>query len=234
MVNVKNKIIFSFLCLIFYTALSLSFYLIPFNSEVLGMIAIFCTTVFSVFFILPAFLYSPIYSIVIGILYYIFFRLFEIIKVFTTLDSTSVTLIYMIFQSIFGIIINIAGIIFINIAGIILTCLTIYLIKNYIKNKGIDFNISMALITALIIAFIRFVINGLTFSSFFFSFIKNNITINNDIIIQQIVTYVVSVVGTFMAVMISYFIYMKIKDKPFFVNTNNLSNENNENTSSFM
>ncbi|PCG21154.1 NADH:ubiquinone oxidoreductase, partial [Brachyspira sp. G79] len=88
MVNVKNKIIFSFLCLIFYTALSLSFYLIPFNSEVLSLIAIFCTTIFSVFFILPAFLYSPIYSIVIGILYYIFFRLFEIIRVFTTLDST--------------------------------------------------------------------------------------------------------------------------------------------------
>ncbi|PPS22762.1 hypothetical protein DJ52_02955, partial [Brachyspira murdochii] len=116
MVNVKNKIIFSFVCLIFYTALSLSFYLIPFDSKVLGIIAIFCTTIFSVFFILPAFLYSPIYSIVIGILYYIFFRLFEIIRVFTTLDSTPVTLIYMIFQSIFGIIIN--------IAGIILTCLT--------------------------------------------------------------------------------------------------------------
>ena len=221
MINVKNRIIFSFVCLIFYTALSLSFYLIPFDSKVLGIIAIFCTTIFSVFFILPAFLYSPIYSIVIGILYYMFFRLFEIIRVFTTLDSTPVTLIYMIFQSIFGIIIN--------IAGIILSCLTIYFIKNYIKNKGIDFNISMALITALIIAFIRFVINGLNFSSFFFSFIKNNITINNDIIIQQIVTYVVSVVCTFIAVMISYFIYIKIKDKAFFANTNNLNNDvNNE------
>ena len=219
MINVKNRIIFSFVCLIFYTALSLSFYLIPFDSKVLGIIAIFCTTIFSVFFILPAFLYSPIYSIVIGILYYMFFRLFEIIRVFTILDSTPVTLIYMIFQSIFGIIIN--------IAGIILSCLTIYFIKNYIKNKGIDFNISMALITALIIAFIRFVINGLTFSSFFFSFIKNNITINNDIIIQQIVTYIVSVVGTFIAVMISYFIYMNVKDKPFFAN--NLNNDvNNE------
>ena len=219
MINVKNRIIFSFVCLIFYTALSLSFYLIPFDSKVLGIIAIFCTTIFSVFFILPAFLYSPIYSIVIGILYYMFFRLFEIIRVFTILDSTPVTLIYMIFQSIFGIIIN--------IAGIILSCLTIYFIKNYIKNKGIDFNISMALITALIIAFIRFVINGLNFSSFFFSFIKNNITINNDIIIQQIVTYIVSVVGTFIAVMISYFIYMNVKDKPFFAN--NLNNDvNNE------
>ncbi|MDA1470481.1 NADH:ubiquinone oxidoreductase [Brachyspira hyodysenteriae] len=173
----------------------------------MSIIAIFCTTIFSVFFILPAFLYSPIYSIVIGILYYIFFRLFEIIKVFTTLDSTSVTLIYMIFQSVFGIIIN--------ISGIILTCLTIYFIKNYIKNKGIDFNISMALITALIIAFIRFVINGLTFSSFFLALLKNNITINNDIIIQQIISYVISVVCTFMAVIISYFIYMKVKDKTF-------------------
>ncbi|WP_300752825.1 NADH:ubiquinone oxidoreductase [uncultured Brachyspira sp.] len=221
MINAKNRIIFSFLCLIFYTALSLSFYLIPFNSEVLGIIAIFCTAIFSVFFILPAFLYSPIYSIVIGILYYIFFRLFEIIRMFTILDSTPVTLMYMMIQSALGIIVN--------IAGIILTCLTIYFMKMYIKKKGIDFNISMALITALIIAFIRFVINGLTFSSFFFSFIKNNITINNDIIIQQIVTYVVSVVCTFMAVMISYFIYIKIKDKPFFANTNNLNNDvNNE------
>ncbi|MBW5410819.1 NADH:ubiquinone oxidoreductase [Brachyspira hampsonii] len=216
MVNVKNKIIFSFVCLIFYTALSLSFYLIPFNSEALGIIAIFCTTIFSIFFILPAFLYSPIYSIVIGILYYIFFRLFEIIKLFTTLYSTPVTLMYMIFQSIVGIIIN--------IAGIILTCLTIYFMKMYIKNKGIDFNINMALITSLIIAFIRFVISGLTFSSFFFNYLKNGTIINNDLIIQQIISYVISVVCTFIAVIVSYFIYMKIKDKAFFANTNNLNN----------
>ncbi|WP_297203746.1 NADH:ubiquinone oxidoreductase [uncultured Brachyspira sp.] len=215
--SIKNKIIFCFICLIFYTALSLSFYLIPFNSEVLGIITIFCTTIFSIFFILPAFLYSPIYSIVIGILYYIFFRLFEIIRMFTILDSTPVTLMYMMIQSAFGIIIN--------VIGIILTCLTIYFIKNYIKNKGID----MALITALIIAFIKFVISGLSFSSFFFSFIINNITINNDLIIQQIISYVVSVVCTFIAVMISYFIYMGIKDKAFFSNMNNLNNENNEN-----
>ena len=38
MANIKNKVIFSFLCLIFYTALSLSFYLIPFNSKVLSII----------------------------------------------------------------------------------------------------------------------------------------------------------------------------------------------------
>ena len=215
--SIKNKIIFCFICLIFYTALSLSFYLIPFNSEVLGIITIFCTTIFSIFFILPAFLYSPIYSIVIGILYYIFFRLFEIIRMFTILDSTPVTLMYMMIQSAFGIIIN--------VIGIILTCLTIYFIKNYIKNKGID----MALITALIIAFIKFVISGLSFSSFFFSFIINNITINNDLIIQQIISYVVSVVCTFIAVMISYFIYMGIKDKAFFSNMYNLNNENNEN-----
>ena len=219
--SIKNKIIFCFICLIFYTALSLSFYLIPFNSEVLGIITIFCTTIFSIFFILPAFLYSPIYSIVIGILYYIFFRLFEIIRMFTILDSTPVTLMYMMIQSAFGIIIN--------VIGIILTCLTIYFIKNYIKNNGIDFNINMALITALIIAFIKFVISGLSFSSFFFSFIINNITINNDLIIQQIISYVVSVVCTFIAVMISYFIYMGIKDKAFFSNMNNLNNENNEN-----
>ena len=217
MADIKNKIIFSFLCLIFYTALSLSFYLIPFNSKVLGIIAIFCTTIFSVFFILPAFLYSPIYSIVIGILYYIFFRLFEIIRMFTILDSTPVTLIYMILQSVFGIIIN--------IAGIILICLTIYFMKMYIKNKGLNFNINMALITAGIITFIKFIVSAFNFSSFFFYFMVNNITINNDIIIQQIVTYVVSVVCTFIAVMISYFIYIKIKDKAFFANTNNLNND---------
>ena len=42
MANIKNKVIFSFLCLIFYTALSLSFYLIPFNSKVLSIIAVIC------------------------------------------------------------------------------------------------------------------------------------------------------------------------------------------------
>ena len=208
MVNIKNKIIFSILCLIFYTALSLVFILIPFNSKVLGMIAITSSTIFSVFFLLPAFLYSPVYSIVIGILHYMFFRLFEIIKIFTAIDSTPVTLIYMIIQSALGIIMN--------VIGIVLTCLTIYFVKKYIKNKGIDFNINIALITALIIAFIRFVISGISFSSFFFNFIVNKINISNELIIQQIITYVISVIVSFIAVMISYFIYMKIKDKAFF------------------
>ncbi len=207
--SIKNKIIFSFLCLILYTALSLVFYLIPFNSKVLGIIGIICTTIFSVFFLLPAFLYSPVYSIVIGILYYMFFRMFEIIKLFTTLDSTPVTLIYIMLQSALGIIMN--------VIGIILTCLTIYFMKKYLKNKGSDFNINMALITALIIAFIRFVISGISFSSFFVSFIMNKIPISNELIIQQIVIYVVSVIVTFIAVMISYFIYINIKDKPFFL-----------------
>ena len=214
--SIKNKIIFSFLCLILYTALSLVFYLIPFNSKVLGIIGIICTTIFSVFFLLPAFLYSPVYSIVIGILYYMFFRMFEIIKLFTTLDSTPVTLIYIMLQSALGIIMN--------VIGIILTCLTIYFMKKYLKNKGVDFNINMALTTALIIAFIRFVISGISFSSFFVSFIMNKIPISNELIIQQIVIYVVSVIVTFIAVMISYFIYINIKDKPFFSNMNNLNN----------
>ena len=217
--SIKNKIIFSFLCLIFYTALSLSFYLIPFNSEVLNIIAITCITIFSVFFILPAFLYYPVYSIIIGILHYIFFRMFEIIKIFTKLDSTPVTLIYLMFQSAFGIIIN--------IVGIVLTCLTIYFVKKYIKNKCTNFNINMALITAGIITFIKFIVSAFNFSSFFFYFMVNNITINNDLIIQQFISNVVSVIFTFIAVMISYFIYMKIKDKPFFAN--NLNKENNVN-----
>ena len=208
MANIKNKVIFSFLCLIFYTALSLSFYLIPFNSKLLGIIAIICAAIFSIFFLLPAFLYSPVYSIVIAILHYMFFRLFEIIRMFTILDSTPVTSIYIMIQSALGIIMN--------VIGIILTCLTIYFMKKYIKNKGLNFNINMALITALIIAFIRFVVSGISLSSFFVSFIMNKIPISNELIIQQIVTYVISVIVTFIAVMISYLIYMKIKDKAFF------------------
>ena len=217
MANIKNKVIFSFLCLIFYTALSLSFYLIPFNSKVLSIIAVICAAIFSIFFLLPAFLYSPVYSIVIAILHYMFFRLFEIIRMFTILDSTPVTLIYIMLQSALGIIMN--------VIGIILTCLTIYFMKKYIKNKGLNFNINMALITALIIAFIRFVVSGISLSSFFLYFVINKIPISNDLIIQQIVTYVISVIVTFIAVMISYFIYMKIKDKAFFVN--NLNNNEN-------
>ena len=217
MANIKNKVIFSFLCLIFYTALSLSFYLIPFNSKVLSIIAVICAAIFSVFFLLPAFLYSPVYSIVIAILHYMFFRLFEIIRMFTILDSTPVTSIYIMLQSALGIIMN--------VIGIILTCLTIYFMKKYIKNKGLNFNINMALITALIIAFIRFVVSGISLSSFFLYFVINKIPISNDLIIQQIVTYVISVIVTFIAVMISYFIYMKIKDKAFFVN--NLNNNEN-------
>ena len=146
-----------------------------------------------------------------------FFRLFEIIRMFTILDSTPVTSIYIMLQSALGIIMN--------VICIILTCLTIYFMKKYIKNKGLNFNINMALITALIIAFIRFVVSGISLSSFFLNFfVINKIYISNDLIIQQIVTYVVSVIVTFIAVMISYFIYIKIKDKPFFSNMNNLNN----------
>ena len=145
--------------------------------------------------------------------------MFEIIKIFTKLDSTPVTLIYLIFQSAFGIIIN--------IVGIVLTCLTIYFVKKYIKNKCTDFNINMALITAGIITFIKFIVSAFNFSSFFFYFMVNNITINNDLIIQQLIANVVSVIFTFIAVMISYFIYMKIKEKAFFAN--NLNKENNVN-----
>ena len=89
-----------------------------------------------------------------------------------------------------------------NVIGIILTCLTIYFMKKYIKNKGLNFNINMALTTALIIAFIRFVVSGISLSSFFLNFfVINKIYISNDLIIQQIVTYVISVIVTFIAVM---------------------------------
>lgn len=222
--NIQNRIIFSFLCLVFYTALSLPFYLIPFDFKVLNIIASACTAIFSVFLILPAFLYSPIYSIVIGILYYIFFRLLELIKIIYiiyTEDYSHISFIYMIFQNAFNI--------FINVFFIVLICLAIYFVKKYIKNKGIDFNINTALITACIIAFIKFIDGAFNISSFFFTFMINHMHINYYVIIYQFIYYIISIVFTFIAVMISYFIYMMIKDKPFFSDINNLNKVNNVN-----
>ncbi|WP_300365607.1 NADH:ubiquinone oxidoreductase [Brachyspira sp.] len=217
--NIQNRIIFSFLCLVFYTALSLPFYLIPFDFKVLNIIASACTAIFNVFFIIPAFLYSPIYSIAICVLYHIFLTFIDFIRIFYILNHMQGNLLYMIIQNAFVTIIN--------IVGIILTCLTIYFVKKYIKNKGINFNINMALITAYIIVFIKFIVNAFNFSLFFFSLMVNNISINYDIIIYRLIHYTISIIFTFISVIVSYFIYIKIKDKPFFSDINNLNKVNN-------
>ncbi|CRF31848.1 unnamed protein product [Brachyspira suanatina] len=74
MVSIKNKIIFYFICFVLYMACSF----LPFLKSF---------TLLKIFFILPGFLYTSVYSIGIGIASYIFLLVFSIIKLLPYLNS---------------------------------------------------------------------------------------------------------------------------------------------------
>ena len=199
----KNKIIFSFICFVLYTACSF----VPFLKSF---------TLLKVFFILPAFLYAPVYSIGIGIASYIFLLVLSIIKLLPYLNN----LVLVFLQTALR---NSANIL-INILFVVLASLVIYFFKKRALKKGIDINISMALIIAVIITFLESIVS--TFYLLIYS--KDNVSNYNTIIMEHSFFYINSMIFTFIAVIVSYFIYMKIKDKAFFANNLNI-NENDEN-----
>ena len=201
----KNKIIFSFICFVLYTACSF----VPFLKSF---------TLLKVFFILPAFLYAPVYSIGIGIASYVFLLIFSIIKFLPYLNK----LLLVFFQ----IILRNSANVLINILFVVLASLIIYFFKKRASKKGIDISISIALIIAVIISFLELIVsvfNTLIISNLSAYFEgKSNIDVMNHSYF-----YIISMIFTFIAVIVSYFIYIKIKYKPFFSNMNNLNNDNN-------
>ncbi|AEM22917.1 hypothetical protein Bint_2311 [Brachyspira intermedia PWS/A] len=172
-----------------------------------------------IFFILPAFLYSPIYSIGIGIASYIFLLAFSIIKLLPYLNN----LVLVFLQTALR---NSANVL-INILFVVLASLLIYFFKKKALKKGIDINISMALTIAVIITFLELIVS--TFYLLIYS--KDNVSNYNTIIMEHSFFYINSMIFTFIAVIVSYFIYMKIKDKAFFANNlnNNENNQDNDN-----
>ena len=199
----KNRIIFSFICFVLYIACSFVPFLRSFN-------------LLKIFFILPAFLYTPIYSIGIGIASYILLLVFSIIKLLPYLNN----LVLVFLQTALR---NSANVL-INILFVVLASLVIYFFKKRALKKGIDINISMALIIAVIITFLELIVS--TFYLLIYS--KDNVLDYNTIIMKHSFFYINSMIFTFIAVIVSYFIYMKIKDKPFFANNLN-NNENDQN-----
>ncbi|MEI0697768.1 NADH:ubiquinone oxidoreductase [Brachyspira intermedia] len=199
----KNRIIFSFICFVLYIACSFVPFLRSFN-------------LLKIFFILPAFLYTPIYSIGIGIASYILLLVFSIIKLLPYLNN----LVLVFLQTALR---NSANVL-INILFVVLASLVIYFFKKRALKKGIDINISMALIIAVIITFLELIVS--TFYLLIYS--KDNVSNYNTIIMEHSFFYINSMIFTFIAVIVSYFIYMKIKDKAFFANNLNI-NENDEN-----
>ena len=199
----KNRIIFSFICVVLYIACSFVPFLRSFN-------------LLKIFFILPAFLYTPIYSIGIGIASYILLLVFSIIKLLPYLNN----LVLVFLQTALR---NSANVL-INILFVVLASLVIYFFKKRALKKGIDINISMALIIAVIITFLELIVS--TFYLLIYS--KDNVLDYNTIIMKHSFFYINSMIFTFIAVIVSYFIYMKIKDKPFFANNLN-NNENDQN-----
>ena len=202
----KNRIIFSFICVVLYIACSFVPFLRSFN-------------LLKIFFILPAFLYTPIYSIGIGIASYIFLLVLSIIKLLPYLNN----LVLVFLQTALR---NSANVL-INILFVVLASLVIYFFKKRALKKGIDINISMALIIAVIISFLELIVSVFNIliisnlSAYFEG--KSNIDVMNHSYF-----YIISMIFTFIAVIVSYFIYMKIKDKPFFANNLN-NNENDQN-----
>ena len=199
----KNRIIFSFICVVLYIACSFVPFLRSFN-------------LLKIFFILPAFLYTPIYSIGIGIASYIFLLVFSIIKLLPYLNNLLLVFLQTALR-------NSANVL-INILFVVLASLIIYFFKKRALKKGIDINISMALIIAVIITFLELIVS--TFYLLIYS--KDNVLDYNTIIMKHSFFYINSMIFTFIAVIVSYFIYMKIKDKPFFANNLN-NNENDQN-----
>ena len=201
----KNRIIFSFICFVLYIACSFVPFLRSFN-------------LLKIFFILPAFLYAPVYSIGIGIASYIFLLVLSIIKLLPYLNN----LVLVFLQTALR---NSANIL-INILFVVLASLVIYFFKKRALKKGIDINISMALIIAVIITFLESIVS--TFYLLIYS--KDNVSNYNTIIMEHSFFYINSMIFTFIAVIVSYFIYMKIKDKAFFANNlNNNENDQNDN-----
>ena len=199
----KNRIIFSFICVVLYIACSFVPFLRSFN-------------LLKIFFILPAFLYTPIYSIGIGIASYILLLVFSIIKLLPYLNNLLLVFLQTALR-------NSANVL-INILFVVLASLVIYFFKKRALKKGIYINISMALIIAVIITFLELIVS--TFYLLIYS--KDNVLDYNTIIMKHSFFYINSMIFTFIAVIVSYFIYMKIKDKPFFANNLN-NNENDQN-----
>ncbi|WP_297278410.1 NADH:ubiquinone oxidoreductase, partial [uncultured Brachyspira sp.] len=198
----KNKIILSFICFVLYIACSFVPLLRSFN-------------LLKIFFILPAFLYAPIYPIGIGIASYLFLLVFSIIKLLPYLDN----LLLVFLQNALR---NSANVL-INILFVVLASLIIYFFKKRASKKGIDINIS----TALIIAVITTLLESITSTFYLLIYSGYSVSDYNTIIMKYSFFYINSMVFTFIAVIVSYFIYIKIKDKPFFSNMNNLNNDNN-------
>ena len=197
----KNRIIFSFICFVLYIACSFVPFLRSFN-------------LLKIFFILPAFLYAPVYSIGIGIASYVFLLVLSIIKLLPYLNN----LVLVFLQTALR---NSANVL-INILFVVLASLVIYFFKKRALKKGIDINIGMALIIAVIITFLESIV------STFYLLIYSGYSVSdyNTIIMDHSFFYINSMIFTFIAVIVSYFIYMKIKDKAFF--TNNLNNNEND------
>ena len=202
----KNRIIFSFICVVLYIACSFVPFLRSFN-------------LLKIFFILPAFLYTPIYSIGIGIASYILLLVFSIIKLLPYLNN----LVLVFLQTALR---NSANIL-INILFVVLASLVIYFFKKRALKKGIDINISMALIIAVIISFLELIVSvfNILIISNLSAYFEGKSKID---VMNHSYFYIISMIFTFIAVIVSYFIYMKIKDKAFFANNLNI-NENDEN-----
>ena len=202
----KNRIIFSFICFVLYIACSFVPFLRSFN-------------LLKIFFILPAFLYAPVYSIGIGIASYIFLLVLSIIKLLPYLNN----LVLVFLQTALR---NSANIL-INILFVVLASLVIYFFKKRALKKGIDINISMALIIAVIISFLELIVSvfNILIISNLSAYFEGKSKID---VMNHSYFYIISMIFTFIAVIVSYFIYMKIKDKAFFANNLNI-NENDEN-----
>ena len=191
----KNKIIFSFICFVLYIACSFVPLLMSFN-------------LLKIFFILPAFLYAPVYPIVIGIASYVFLLVFSIIKLLPYLNNLVIVFLQTALR-------NSANVL-INILFVVLASLIIYFFKKRASKKGIDINISTALIIAVLITFLEFIVS--TFYLLIYS--KDGVSAKSNIyniIMEHSFFYINSIIFTFIAVIVSYFIYIKIKDKPFFL-----------------
>lgn len=193
LINKKNEILLTLI----FTILSSILIFVPY-------LEIF--SVLKIFFILTAFLFSPVFALIVGTVPYIvitsYYVLLELVKIFSgsmIVGFITATIIYDI------------AIFIVNVICIILSILAIYFSKKSAENKKSYFDIKRALI---LVSFIIFINHALLLVVFYvYVYLVNNMKLNFNVISIKIIKRLVSSLVCFVIFIIAYFIYIKVKYK---------------------
>ncbi|WP_295157885.1 hypothetical protein [uncultured Brachyspira sp.] len=175
LINKKNEILLTLI----FTILSSILIFVPY-------LEIF--SVLKIFFILTAFLLSPVSTLIVGTVPYIvitsYYVLLELVKIFSgsiIVGFITATIVYDI------------AIFIVNVICIILSILAIYFSKKSAENKKSYFDIKRSLISGFLVSFITFINHALLLVVFYvYVYLVNNMKLNFNVISIKIIKRLVS------------------------------------------